>query len=68
MTLMEMNPLVQFLKSFGLFDYIFLQRNTLCSLSDSETVSEESAILDFTAIFLRQSMERPEAQTAAQLS
>ena len=38
--------------------------NALCVISDSGTISEESAILSFTAISIRQSMERPEAQDA----
>ena len=58
----EINPLVNFLKPFGFPDYIFLQMNALCAISDSGTISEESAILDFPSISLRQSMERPEAQ------
>jgi UDP-N-acetyl-L-fucosamine synthase len=60
----KMNPLVQFMKPFGFIDYVFLQMNALCAISDSGTISEESAILDFPAISLRQSMERPEAQDA----
>jgi UDP-N-acetylglucosamine 2-epimerase (non-hydrolysing) len=60
----KMDPLVQFLKPFGFIDYIYLQMNALCAVSDSGTISEESAILDFPAISLRQSMERPEAQDA----
>ncbi len=60
----EMNPLVQFLNPFGFIDYIYLQMHTLCTISDSGTISEESAILNFPAISLRQSMERPEAQDA----
>ncbi|NMC37096.1 MAG: UDP-N-acetylglucosamine 2-epimerase (non-hydrolyzing) [Bacteroidales bacterium] len=61
---LKINTLVQFLKPFGFIDYVFLQMNSLCTLSDSGTISEESAILDFPAISIRQSMERPEAQDA----
>jgi len=61
---LRMNPLIQFLKPFGFTDYVNLQMNSLCTVSDSGTISEESAILDFPAISLRNSMERPEAQDA----
>ncbi len=55
---------IQFLKPFGFFDYVHLQMCAKCAISDSGTISEESAILSFPAISLRQSMERPEAQDA----
>lgn len=63
-TEMEINPHIRFLKPFGFIDYIYLQMNALCAISDSGTISEESSILNFPAISLRQSMERPEAQDA----
>ena len=53
---------VQYLKPFGFLDYVNLQMNALCTISDSGTISEESAMLSFPAISLRQSMERQEAQ------
>lgn len=58
----EMNPLIQFLKPFGFLDYVNLQMNAYCTISDSGTISEESAILNFPAVSIRNSMERPEAQ------
>ena len=58
---------IQFLKPFGFFAYNNLQKNAYCAISDSGTISEESAILDFPAVTLRQSIERPEALDAGSI-
>lgn len=56
----KFHPLVRSLKPFGFLDYNKLQKNSFCVLSDSGTLSEESAILGFAGVLLRTSTERPE--------
>ena len=55
------HPLVREMQPFGFLDYNKLQKNAYCVISDSGTLSEESALLGFPAVLLRTSTERPEA-------
>jgi UDP-N-acetylglucosamine 2-epimerase len=52
---------------FGFFDYVYLQQNSFCVLSDSGTISEESAMMNFPAVSIRTSTERPEAIDAGSI-
>jgi UDP-N-acetylglucosamine 2-epimerase len=58
---------IRFLKPFGFFDYNKLQKESFCAVSDSGTIAEESAMLDFPAVTIRQSIERPEALDAGSI-
>lgn len=63
----KFNPLISNLEPMGFFDYVNLQKHSFCVLSDSGTIPEESSILNFPGVSLRNSTERPEALDAGSI-
>ncbi len=61
------NPLIRFAAPFGLFDYVRLQMEAHCVLSDSGTITEEGSLLNLPAVTLRNAHERPEGMDVGTL-
>jgi UDP-N-acetylglucosamine 2-epimerase len=63
----QMNPHIQFLKPFGFCDYVRLQMEALCVVSDSGTITEEGSLLNLPAVTIRNAHERPEGMDVGTL-